>query len=876
MIIESSKVVKPERKQRNRRERNDKDTFQSPDGLPDLLPSDPNEIINSHPQERLSVVNRHKIRSKHTNNETYLEILNEQPLQDFFIFDTPTKEQSGITFGWVIGVFVPVLINILCVTYFMDLHRSIFNIGLGLCMIFYSVSFFISLITLINICVIATNGEMKDGGCYYLLSRTLGPELGGAIGLTLIIAHATAISWRLHYAALCIVHFYQPYHIFGSERWDRAFLHVCLSIFVLILGIPGIKFVMYLLAFLVIILIVGIVALFTGFFAKSPDKLDFFTGFSIATLNQNFRTQVIDIWKLIETFGLLFPTSNAVMSCADFSGNLKPPRRAIPLGGFAATLFGALIIMITLFLESASLDMRDATHQDIKFLVLKASIYPPISFAGFIASCIGSALTMNTGGARIIKAMVNDELLPHFVTMFSINNEPFGSHIIVTLISLIFAIVDDPNTSTQITDVIFLLPFGLCNWTVFIASSAHYPGFRPSFKFYNKWIALVVAILCIIRMFLINYILSLIVLAAFFIIYFIYYKLELIDHWGTVTQSRIFYMTLKEELNLYHIRPHVKTYRPNIIFISPQHPMDNKIYTNFLDVILHGFGMSAYGRVFVTQEDIDFQLLVDERDDVFVQKGEGFYDVTVAKTFPEGVTDLLILFGIGMMSPNTICLAYPMYWQYSDVELDYSFEDFITSIETAFDANFSAIILKNLEMLDEVDRTGFIDVWWIFDDGGLTVLIPYLLSKHKEWKKAKLRVISYASLSEGETVEEKDTQMSTLLYKFRIPADVLIIPVDFEKSTISDTLKNKAHEISNIFTLKDSIFNEEFSKRQLIIGDMIRKYSSHSSFVAVTMIVPTNNIEPSVYMTWLELQSIIKVPFCFIRGNGESTLSWQV
>jgi solute carrier family 12 (sodium/potassium/chloride transporter), member 2 len=58
-------------------------------------------------------------------------------------------------------------------------------------------------------------------------------------------------------------------------------------------------------------------------------------------------------------------------------------------------------------------------------------------------------------------------------------------------------------------------------------------------------------------------------------------------------------------------------------------------------------------------------------------------------------------------------------------------------------------------MFYKTKQEGFIDVWWLFDDGGLTILLPYLLVQHKLWKKCKLRIFIQSNKADSQLSEEQ-------------------------------------------------------------------------------------------------------------------------
>merc|ERR1712183_1007732 len=84
-------------------------------------------------------------------------------------------------------------------------------------------------------------------------------------------------------------------------------------------------------------------------------------------------------------------------------------------------------------------------------------------------------------------------------------------------------------------------------------------------------------------------------------------------------------------------------------------------------------------------------------------------------------------------------------------------------------------VVANIQQFQNKKRSGNIDVWWLYDDGGLTLLIPYILTTRKQFSDCKLRVFSLANRKDE--LDRETRNMAALLAKFRIDfSSVLVIP----------------------------------------------------------------------------------------------------
>lgn len=64
-------------------------------------------------------------------------------------------------------------------------------------------------------------------------------------------------------------------------------------------------------------------------------------------------------------------------------------------------------------------------------------------------------------------------------------------------------------------------------------------------------------------------------------------------------------------------------------------------------------------------------------------------------------------------------------------------------------------LLDQMGIFQTCRQKGTIDVWWLFDDGGLTILIPYILSMRTQWSSCKIRIFALTNHQMELEVEER-------------------------------------------------------------------------------------------------------------------------
>lgn len=114
--------------------------------------------------------------------------------------DSPqkSKHKNSVptgTMGTFAGVFTPSFLTIIGIIFFMRLGYVVGNTGLWNALIIIALANIISIFTSVSLSAISTNLKIKVGGVYYIISRTLGAEFGGAIGIVLYFAQSISIAF---------------------------------------------------------------------------------------------------------------------------------------------------------------------------------------------------------------------------------------------------------------------------------------------------------------------------------------------------------------------------------------------------------------------------------------------------------------------------------------------------------------------------------------------------------------------------------------------------------------------------------------------------------------------------------------------------------
>ncbi|XP_041813203.1 solute carrier family 12 member 4 isoform X2 [Chelmon rostratus] len=761
------------------------------------------------------------------------------------------KTPKSPNMGTLMGVYLPCLQNIFGVILFLRLTWIVGMAGIMQSLLIVLMCCSCTMLTAISMSAIATNGVVPAGGAYFMISRSLGPEFGGAVGLCFYLGTTFASAMYILGAIEIFLKYLVPqaaiFHATDPPGSDSAMLNnmrvygsVCLSLMAVVVFV-GVKYVNKLASLFLACVIISIVSIYAGAIKSmthppefpicmlgnrtlvrdrfdvcaktvvtgnttvpsqlwdrfclpgnmsSPQCDDYFIqnnvteiqgipGLGSGIIRENMwgnylqkgeilekpGLRSVDAHGGVENFGMyvsadiatsftllvgiFFPSATGIMAGSNRSGDLRDAQKSIPVGTILAITTTSLVYLSSVVLFGSCIEgvvLRDKFGDAVrKNLVVGTLSWPSpwVIVIGSFFSTVGAGLQSLTGAPRLLQAIAKDNIIP-FLRVFGhgkTNGEPTWALLLTGLIAELGILIASLDMVAPILSMFFLMCYLFVNLACAVQTLLRTPNWRPRFKYYH----------CAEK------------------------------EWGDgirgLSLSAARYALLRLEVG----PPHTKNWRPQLLVLLKLDEDFHVKYPRLLTFasqlkagkgltivgsVIQGNFLDSYGEMQAAEQAI--------KNMMEIERVKGFCQVVVASKVREGVVHLIQSCGLGGMKHNTVVMGWPYGWRQS--EDPRAWKTFINTVRCTTAAHLALMVPKNVSFYPsnhERFTDGNIDVWWIVHDGGMLMLLPFLLKQHKVWRKCRMRIFTVAQMDDNSIQMKKD--LATFLYQLRIEAEVEVV-----------------------------------------------------------------------------------------------------
>ena len=650
-------------------------------------------------------------------------------------------------FGTFSGVFTPAILTILGVIMFMRANFVVGQAGLIGSILILLLAKSITLTTSLSIGAISTNMPVKGGGAYFLISRVLGAEYGGAIGIALFFALALSVPFYiLGFTEALVLSFPTLTPHFQTITFTSAAVLFFIAFYGAGLAIRTQFFIMAFLFLAVFMFLTGSITHF------SYDTLLANLGPAYTQVSSNSSESGLYSYWII--FAIYFPAVTGIDAGLNMSGDLEDPAKSIPHGTLSAVFLGFLIYLVQMILSAGAFQREQLIHQPFETLrdsaLFGGSIFVIL---GVIAATLSSALGSYLGAPRVLQAVSRDRVL--FFLRYFAKGTPKGDEprraLFLTLF-ITFSVLcwagNKPggaalNGVASIITMFFLYSYGMINLAAFTEGFGHNPSFRPRFRFFHWSIALLGAVGCIGVSVLINWLAAFVAVILIFILFWFLKTRHLQAAFGDARRGFVYRSVRDKLLTLQSMQEDPKNWRPNLLVFSGI-PESRENFVRFATWLEARRGLVYLANILIG----NIEELASRRTSAVKQiskfckdkKIDAFPVVVVSEDLPSAFHTILQSTVLGPIQPNLIALG----WSDNTERLS----EHISILRHA------AILDKNIILYHEnkfalpIEKR--IDVWWRGqENGGLMLLLTYLLTTNWEWEGATVRVLRVVTHDAG-------------------------------------------------------------------------------------------------------------------------------
>jgi len=682
------------------------------------------------------------------------------------------KNSSGHGFGTA-PVFLAAISTILGAILFLRFGYAVAHTGLFGAIVIILIGHAITIPTALAIAEIATNLKVEGGGEYFMISRSFGALVGGTIGISLYLSQAISVAFYM----IAFSQAFTP--LFG---WIQQQIGITPQTWMF--SIPA--------SILLLVLIInkgadlGVSALWVVVTTLAISLFMFFIGEpETAVGSLNLFAQLKDSHNFFIVFAIIFPAFTGMTAGVGLSGDLKNPRRSIPLGTIIATITGLVIYLLVVIKLAYCLTPEELAAD--QFAMSRIAVWPPIIPIGLAAATLSSAIGSILIAPRTMQALARDRIFPiapvnEFLSKGKGEaNEPVNATLITAIIVLIFVSMGSVDFVAQVISMFFMITYGSLCLVSFLEHFAGNTSYRPTFR--SKWyLSLIGAVACFIMMFQMAPLYAFLALIAIVLIYASLRRGREQEYdLSAMLKGVLFQLTRNLQVLIQRKSPEVAStnWRPSFIAISSS-TLTRLAPFDLLRWISHYYGFGSFIHYIKgplnEETKIESKIKLDQLIKLGADSRAGIYvDTIVSPSFKTAVAQIIQIPGISGMENNSILFEF-----HEDDQSDIS--DIVEGCQFAAIVDFNICVLRSSERHFGYRKR--IHIWLTpgdYRNANLMIILAYIIMGHPDWKGCQIAL--FAAFEEKELNKEVK-RLNDLIDRGRIPIsqkNVQKIPWDKQK-----------------------------------------------------------------------------------------------
>ena len=655
-------------------------------------------------------------------------------------------------------VFLAAVSTILGAVLFLRFGYAVGHVGALGAIALVIIGHAITIPTGLAVAEIATNLKVEGGGEYYIISRSFGTTVGGAIGISLYLSQAISVAFYM----IAFSEAFRPLFPWFEQvtGWGADVRMVGIPATLLLVGIILYKGADLGVASLWVVVAVLVVSL-AMFFLGRPDT---------APETVSWTAKVAQPDSFFMVFAIIFPAFTGMTAGVGLSGDLKNPRKSIPLGTIAGTLTGMVVYLLIIVKMVYSATPEQLASDGL--VMSKIALWGPIIPIGLGAATLSSAIGSILVAPRTLQALAHDRIMPFdFVNRFlgrgrGEANEPVNATLATAVLALVFVAMGSVDFVAQIISMFFMVTYGALCAISFLEHFAGNPSYRPTFR--SRWyLSAMGAVACFVMMYQMQPLYAVAAWAAMAVLYQWLKRTRKEERSiSTMVQGVLYQVTrlLRVAMQKQQSQPGMSDWRPSFLAVSKA-SLTRLAPFDLLRWISHHYGFGTfihYVPGFLTAAHSEEARQVKARlvEQTAASDAGIYVDTIISPSFKTAVAQTVQLPGVSGLENNSVLFEF----RQGDAD---ALPDIVDGTTFAAVAGFNLCVLRSSDRHFGYKR--HLHIWLTPGDYGnanLMILLAYIIIGHPEWKGAEIEL--YAAFDESQMAAGV-AHLNTLIAQGRIP-----------------------------------------------------------------------------------------------------------